>query len=146
MAADPAGATDNSGAYGDRGRPRSFMMAWANAKTIATDINTLVRLYVQLAKTELRSSAKALGLAIAMSLVAIGLILLAALFLLIALAYVLVAIGLPAWAGFLIVAGAVLVIVAVLGLLAKSQFKKVTLPDRTLAALGKPTSSASDAD
>ena len=146
MTADSTGSADTTGTGADRGRARSFMGAWENARTIATDINTLVRLYVQLAKTELRSSAKALGLAVAMSLVAIGLVLLASLFLLIALAYGLIAIGLPAWAGFLIIAGAVLVMVAVLGLIAKQQFKKVTLPDRTLAALNPSVGSSASAD
>lgn len=137
-------AEDNEHRSGERARSRSLTAAWANIKDIGTDINTLVRLYVQLAKTELRSSAKALGFALALSLVAIGLILLASLFALIAVAYGLVALGLPTWAGFLIVSGGVLIAVVTLALVAKSQFKKVTLPDRTLAALSDPAGTAND--
>ncbi|NBU29898.1 MAG: phage holin family protein [Actinobacteria bacterium] len=137
MADDASNTAQGTPTGGDQQstKPRSFAAVWLTIKNIGADVSKLATLYIQLAKTELRSSAKALGIGIAMSIIAIGLILLAAIFLLIGLAYALAAAGLPTWAGFLIVGGVVLLAVGTLALLAKVQFSRVTLPDRTIAAI-----------
>lgn len=123
--------------------PRSLSAAWASIRAIGADATTLLKLYVELAKTEMRASAKALGVGIGLSLIAIGLILLAAIFILIGAAYLINSAGLPLWAGFLIVGGGVFIVVAILAVMAKWQFGKVTLPDRTIAALSELTAEPS---
>jgi hypothetical protein len=61
-------------------------------------------------------------------LIAVSLISLGSIFLLIALAYVLVALGLPIWAGFLVVAGVLIVSAAVFGGVAYKKSQKITGP------------------
>ncbi|NDB17762.1 MAG: phage holin family protein [Actinobacteria bacterium] len=95
----------------------------------------VLRGYVELLRAELSASAKALGLGLAFAVVAVGLTLLAAIFVLVAAALGITALGLPMWLSFLIVGVATLLIVTGLALAAKSRFKKVTLPMRTLAVL-----------
>ena len=110
-------------------------------------LRSFVRDFAQLARAEIIVSAKALGMGIALSLLAVGLGLLAAIFLMIALAYALVALGLPAWLAFLIVGFVLLLVIATLVLIARRQFKTVTLPNRTLAMLdeiGKPGTARPD--
>lgn len=110
-------------------------------------LRSFVRDFALLARAEIIVSAKALGTGIALALVAVGLTLLAAIFLMIALAYFLVFLGLPAWAAFLIVAVMVLIVIVILALIARKQFTTVSLPTRTLAMLdeiGKPGSTSPD--
>ena len=114
----------------------------ASATRLLDGVRTLLRDFVQLARTEIIFSAKALGTGIVLSLLAVGLGLLTAIFLMVALAYGLVALGLPAWAAFLVVAGVLLLAIGALALVAGRKFKAVTLPNRTLAMLdeiGKPS-------
>lgn len=115
----------------------------ASVTRLLDGLRTLLRDFVQLARTEVIFSAKALGAGIVLSLLAVGLALLAAIFLMIALAYGLVSLGLPTWAAFLVVGGVLIVTIACLGFIAARKFKAVTLPNRTLAMLdeiGKPQS------
>ncbi|MBU6213335.1 MAG: phage holin family protein [Actinomycetales bacterium] len=113
----------------------------ASATRLLDGVRTLLRDFVELARTEIIYSAKALGTGIVLSLLAVGLGLLTAIFLMVALAYGLVALGLPAWAAFLVVAGVLLLAIGALAFVAGRKFKAVTLPNRTLAMLdeiGKP--------
>jgi len=110
-------------------------------------LRTLVREFAQLARAEIIVSAKALGTGIVLSLLAVGLTLLAAIFLMIAFAYALIFMGLPAWAAFLVVGAGLVLIICVLIIIARQQFKNVTLPTRTIAMLdeiGKPTVPTAD--
>ncbi|NBO46100.1 MAG: hypothetical protein EBU85_03670 [Actinobacteria bacterium] len=110
-------------------------------------LRSFVRDFALLARAEIIVSAKALGTGVVLALLVVGLTLLAAIFLMIALAYGLVFLGLPAWLAFLIVAVMVLIVIVVLAMIARKQFKTVTLPTRTLAMLdeiGKPGSESTD--
>lgn len=88
---------------------------------------------IELAKTELKKDVtNAIG-AIVMFAVAGVLALYALGLLLTAAAWGLIAIGLPAWAGFLIVAGVLLLIVGIAALLGVKKIKSVNgKPDRTI--------------
>lgn len=97
------------------------------------DISALVQSEIALAKSELKVSAKAGGLAVAMFLVAGFIGLLVIILLSITIAYFLVMAGLdPAWA-FLIVTGAYLLIAAALVVFGYFRIKKVRAPEKTIA-------------
>ena len=92
------------------------------SNTIA-DGKKLLTAQVNLTTTEIQQTGKTIGAISVLAIVALSLLSLGGLFLLIALAYVLVAVGLPIWAGFLIVAGVLVLIAGILGAVAyrKSQ-------------------------
>lgn len=97
------------------------------------DISALVQSEITLAKSELKVSAKAGGLAVAMFLVAGFIGLLVIILLSITIAYFLVMAGLdPAWA-FLIVTVAYLLIAAGLVVFGYFRIKKVRPPTKTIA-------------
>jgi|SRR5450631_1209367 len=86
------------------------------------DISSIVHSEVALAKAEIAADAKKAGAGAGMFATAGVLAFLALILLLIAAAYGLVAAGLPPWAAFLIVAGVLLVIGAVLVFAGKHSF------------------------
>ena len=97
------------------------------------DISALVQAEIQLAKSELTVSAKAGGIGAAMIAVAGFLGLMIVILLSISFAYFLTMTGLdPAWA-FLIVAGAYLLLAALLILIGIKALKKIRAPKRTIA-------------
>lgn len=117
-----------------------------------TDGQTLVKQQIELAKAEMSTSAKHAAATSGMFIGAAVLGFLAFVFALVAGAYGIVAAGLPVWAGFLIVAGSLLLIALVLAAIGNSQSKKVKGPQRaiaqaeaTKAALTGATSSAGSA-
>ena len=100
--------------------------------TASRDLSTLVRSEIELAKAEIRVDVKNGATGGAMFGAAGFLSLLAVVLLSIAAAYGLVALGLhPGWA-FLIVAGAYLLLAAILGLIGKKVISKVGPPERTI--------------
>ncbi len=97
------------------------------------DIGTLVRHMIELAKSELKVSAVAGGVAIALFALAGFFSLLAIIMVSIAIAYFIVMAGLdPAWA-FLIVFGGYLLLAGLLALGGFLRIRKVRAPERTLA-------------
>jgi hypothetical protein len=97
------------------------------------DISALVQSEIALAKSEIRFSVKAGGIGAAMFAVAGFLGLLITILVSIAIAYLLVMAGLhPAWA-FFIVAGAYLLLAALLILLGVVMIKKIKAPTQTIA-------------
>ncbi|MRJ75381.1 phage holin family protein [Aeromicrobium sp. SMF47] len=97
------------------------------------DISALVQAEIQLAKSELKFSAKAGGVGAAMIAVAAFFGLLIIILLSIAFAYFLTWTGLdPAWA-FLIVAGVYLVLAAALIFIGIKMLKKIRAPEKTIA-------------
>lgn len=96
-------------------------------KTIS-DGKKLLTAQVNLTTTEIQQSGKTIGAVSVLALIALSLISLGGLFILISLAYVLVAIGLPVWAGFLIVAGALILIAAILSAVAYKKSQSMTSP------------------
>lgn len=97
------------------------------------DGQALVKQQIELAKSELSYSAKQAAATSGMLIGAGVLGFLAFIFLLVAGAYGIVAAGLPVWAGFLIVAGSLLLIAAILGLLGRNRAQKVGPPERAIA-------------
>jgi hypothetical protein len=98
------------------------------------DITLLLQKVIKLAKSELRVSAKAGGIGAGMILVSAFFGLLIIVMLSISAAYFIVMAGLdPAWA-FLIVAGFYLLVVALLILGGIRLLKKVSAPEKTIAA------------
>lgn len=97
------------------------------------DSQDLIKKLIELAKSELRVSAKVGVLGIAMFAAAGFLVLLAVILLSIAFAFFLTMTGLhPAWC-FLIVFGAYVLIAAILAFIGVKSVKKVRAPQRTLA-------------
>jgi hypothetical protein len=101
--------------------------------SVITDGQALVKQQIELAKSELSYSAKQAAATSGMLIGAGVLGFLAFVFLLVAGAYGIVAAGLPVWAGFLIVAGVLLLVAAILGLLGRSRSKQVGPPQRAIA-------------
>lgn len=97
----------------------------------AHDISTMVSAQFELAKAEIRASAKQAGAAFGLIAAASALAGAAGLFLLVTIAYVLVALGLPIWAGFGIVTLVLFIIALILGLVGVRKAKKVKGPDET---------------
>lgn len=99
------------------------------------DSQLLLKQQMELTKTELDTT-KNEAVATTGLFAGAGLFgLLGFIFLLVAAAYGLVALGLPVWAGFLIVAGLLLVIAAVLGLAGKGRAKRIGPPKRAITQL-----------
>ena len=92
---------------------------------VVTDIQRLVMAQLALAKDELsKASSRLPGVAL-FSLLALGCVSLATIFLLVTLAYVFVALGLPTWAGFLLVTLLLLAGGAGSALFAKKKFTEL---------------------
>lgn len=102
-----------------------------------TDVRTLIRGEIELAKAELNQSAKRGARGGGLVAVAVFLALFALLMLAFAAAYGLVAAGLSPWAAFLIVAGVMLALTAGLGAFAVKEFKKVSGPTRAQQEIAK---------
>lgn len=97
------------------------------------DFGTLVRHLIELAKSELKVSVRAGGMAIALFALAGFISLLAIIMVSIAIAFFIVMAGLdPAWA-FLIVFGAYLLLAGLLAFVGYLRVRKVKAPERTLA-------------
>jgi hypothetical protein len=100
--------------------------------TASRDLSALVHSEIELAKTEIRVDIKN-GVAGGAMFAATGLLgLLALILLLISAAFGLVAAGLDPAVAFLVVAGALLVIAAVLAFVGKRTVSKVGAPERTI--------------
>jgi hypothetical protein len=97
------------------------------------DISSIVRSEIALAKAEIGADAKKAGVGAGMLAVAGLFAFLALVLLLIAAAYGLVEAGVPRWLSFLIVAGVLLVVGAILALVGKSRISKVKgKPERAI--------------
>lgn len=97
------------------------------------DIGTLVRHMIELAKSELKVSVRAGGLAIAMFSVAAFLLLMSLVMVSFAAAYFIVMAGLdPAWA-FLIVFGGYVLLAVLLAIFGYTRVRKVKAPEKTIA-------------
>ncbi|HSN06307.1 MAG TPA: phage holin family protein [Candidatus Angelobacter sp.] len=106
-------------------------------KGVTEDLSALVRGEIELAKTELRDTAKTAASGGAMLAVAGVTAFLGVIFLLLTLAWVLVQLGLPVWAGFGIVTLLLVVVAAILFLVGRKQLQSVKAPERTPASIAK---------
>ncbi len=95
-------------------------------------VSTLLRSEIALAKAELKVSATAGGIGAALLAVAAFLLALGVVMASIAFGYLLVRLGLPPDLAFLVVFGVYLLLAAILALVARGRFKKVSAPERTI--------------
>lgn len=97
------------------------------------DVGTLVRHMIELAKSEMKVSVRAGGMAIGLFLAAAFLLLMSLVLVSFAIAYFIVMAGLdPAWA-FLIVFGGYVLAALLCALVGYRKIRKVKVPERTLA-------------
>jgi len=104
------------------------------AKSAMTDVSTLIRSEIELAKTELTTSAKRGGIGAAAFAAAGAMLAFAGFFFFFFLAELL-AEWLPRWASFLIVTVFLVLLAAVVGLIGWRQVKKIKKPEKTLETL-----------
>jgi hypothetical protein len=96
------------------------------------DLSTLVRTELELAKAEMKESARNGATGGGLAAAAVGLLVMAGVLASFAAVYGLNQV-LPVWASFLIVAGAYLLVAAILGFLAYRHFARVKGPERAIA-------------
>jgi len=104
---------------------------------LTEDLSTLVRGEIELAKTELRNSARSAASGTGLILGALIVGSTALLFLLLTLAWALAALGLPVWAGFGIVTLLLAVLTVALGVLGRNRLTSIKGPERAAASLAK---------
>lgn len=100
---------------------------------VSRDVSTLIRAEIELAKAEMKVSAKRAGLGAGMFAAAGALLSLTVVLASFAAAYGLVALGLATGWAFLIVAGAYLLIAVILGIIGAVSVRRVGPPQRTVA-------------
>ena len=98
----------------------------------STQISTLVRAEIELAKAELGETVKRGGIGAGLFIAAAVVALLSLPFLFVTLAEVLVAVGLPRWSSYLIVWGIFVLLAALLALLGRQSMRRLRKPERTL--------------
>lgn len=103
--------------------------------SLTADLSSLARSEVELAKAELRDTARRGGTGAGLVAGAALLLLLASVLLSIALAYGLIAAGVWTWLAFLIVGLFYILVAAIFGLVARRQFQRVKAPERTITSV-----------
>jgi hypothetical protein len=104
-------------------------------RSLTDDFKTIGRDQMELAKSELRDSARHGGKGAGLMGAAGLLMLLASVLFSIAAAYGLVELGLHPAVAFLIVGGVYVIVAGILSLIARSQFKQIRPPERTIASV-----------
>ena len=107
----------------------------ALAKSAMTDMSTLVRAEIELAKAEVGTSVKRGGVSIASFAVAGVLAAFAGIFFFVALAELITWLGLLRWISYLIVFALLLAVAGIAGLIGLRMLKKIEKPERTLETL-----------
>jgi uncharacterized membrane protein YqjE len=105
------------------------------AKSAMTDVSTLIRSEIELAKAEIGTSVKRGGVSAGAFAAAGVLAVFAAIFFFIALAEFLTWLGLPRWVSYLIVFALLLLLAAIAGLIGYRMVKKIEKPERTITTL-----------
>jgi signal transduction histidine kinase len=121
------------------GRPPADPSLGQMVSSVTSNVSSLVRLEIELAKSEIQQQVKAGAVGGGLAAVAGFLVLLAIIMLSIAAALGLATV-VPGWAAFLIVAGAYLLVAAVLVLVGVRRFKKIKGPKRATAAFAETKS------
>jgi Putative Actinobacterial Holin-X, holin superfamily III len=103
---------------------------------VTSNVSSLVRLEIELAKTEVQQQVKAGAVGGGMAAMAAFLVLLSVILLSIAAALGLAHV-VPGWAAFLIVGGAYLLVALLLVFLGIRRFKKIKGPQRTIASVNE---------
>jgi Flp pilus assembly protein TadB len=106
------------------------------AKAVA-DSKRLATAQFALTKAEVGASGQKVGVGAGLGIATLALLFFAVLFLLVTLALVLVQLGLQPWAGFLIVAGVIILCAVITALLARKSFNDITPPNLAIAEFEK---------
>jgi len=93
---------------------------------VVRDAKTLLNAQVALTRTEAQKTGQQVAVVSVFGILALAAVSIAGLFGLIALAFGFVALGLPEWAGFLIVAGILILAAVIAGIVAKVRSGKIT--------------------
>ena len=93
---------------------------------VVRDAKTLLNAQVALTRTEAQKTGQQVAVVSVFGIIALAAVSIAGLFGLIALAFGFVALGLPEWAGFLIVAGILILAAVIAGIVAKVRSGKIT--------------------
>ena len=93
---------------------------------VVQDAKTLLNAQVALTRTEAQKTGQQVAVVSVFGIIALAAVSIAGLFGLIALAFGFVALGLPEWAGFLIVAGILILAAVIAGIVAKVRSGKIT--------------------
>ena len=109
------------------------------------DSKRLANAQIALTKTEISSSGQHFGIGAGLGIATLGLMIFAVLFLLVTLALVLVQLGLQPWAGFLIVAGLLILTAVITALLARKNFNEIQPPSLAMAEFEKTKAALSGA-
>ena len=104
-------------------------------QSATADLSTLIRGEIELAKTEIGTSAKRAGLGVAFFGVAGVMALFAGIFFFIALAEFLTWLGIARWISYLIVFGLLILIAGLAAFIGVRKLKKIKKPERTLETL-----------
>jgi len=105
------------------------------AKSAMADMSTLIRSEIELAKTEVTTSAKRGGIGAAAFAAAGVMLVFAAIFFFIALAEFLTWLGLARWVSYLIVFGLLVLLAGLVAFIGYRQLKKIKKPEKTLETL-----------
>ena len=100
-----------------------------------SDMSTLIRSEVELAKAEIGKSAKKAGISIGLFAVAGVLLAFAGVYFFVSVAEFLTWLGLTRWLSYLIVTAGLVVVAVVAGLIGRRMLKRVEKPERTLETL-----------
>ena len=105
------------------------------AKSAMADMSTLIRSEIELAKTEITTSAKRGGIGAAAFAAAGVMLVFAAIFFFIALAEFITWLGLERWISYLIVFAFLVLLAGIVALVGYRQLKKIKKPEKTLETL-----------
>ena len=119
----------------ERSTPTEEPSIGALVQSAMADVSTLVRNEIELAKTEISTSAKKAGISVALFSVAGVLLAFAGIYFFITVAEFLTWLGLTRWISFLIVTGGLVVLAVLAALVGRRMLKKLEKPERTLETL-----------
>jgi len=105
------------------------------AKSAMTDVSTLIRSEIELAKAEIGTSVKRGGMSAAAFAAAGVLAVFAAIFFFIALAEFITWLGLERWISYLIVFALLVLLAAIVAFIGYRQLKKIKKPEKTIETL-----------
>jgi membrane protein implicated in regulation of membrane protease activity len=100
-----------------------------------TDVSTLVRSEIELAKAEIGRSAKKAGISVGLFAAAGVLVAFAGIYFFVTVAEALTALGLPRWVSYGIVTVFLLLLAGIAALIGRRMMKKVEKPERTMETL-----------
>lgn len=119
----------------ERSVPTEEPSVGALVQSAMADVSTLVRNEIELAKTEIATSAKKAGISVALFSVAGVLLAFAGIYFFVSVAEFLTWLGLIRWISYLIVTGGLGVLAIFAALIGRRMLKKLEKPERTIETL-----------